>query len=94
MRKVCNFCDYFLILSANSEPQLKAISEAIAEDLAKDRIKSLALAEGQIKSGWVVLDYSGVIVHIFSQPMREFYSLERLWSEAKRMRVLKPRKKT
>lgn len=87
MRKVCNFCDYFLILSGSSKPHIKAISDAIEEDLEKDRIKSLAAAATQVESGWMTLDYFSVIVHIFYKPVREFYSLERLWQDARRLKI-------
>jgi len=87
MQKVCGFCDYFVILSATSNRQVNAIALAIEEDLASDRIKSLSRVSPNDESGWVVLDYSSVIVHIFYKPMREFYSLERLWSDAKRVRI-------
>ena len=89
MRKVSGFCDYFVILSANSLRQVNAIALAIEEDLAKTRIKSLSKASSSDESGWVVLDFVSVIVHIFYKPMREFYSLERLWSDAKRVRIPK-----
>ncbi len=87
MRKICTFCDYFVILSATSLKQVNAFAEAITEDLAKIRIKSLSKRDSHNDSGWVVLDYSSVIVHIFFKPLREFYSLERLWADAKRMRL-------
>ena len=89
MRKVCNFCDYFVILSAESLKQVNAFREAIEEDLAKDRIKSLSKLDSFDESGWVVLDFRDVVVHIFYKPLREFYSLERLWADAKRVRITK-----
>ena len=97
MRSVCNFCDYFVILSGASLRQVNATAQAIEEDLsrpcaqgrdlAKDRIKSLSKVNPNDKSGWVVLDLASVVAHIFYEPMREFYSLERLWSDAKRLRI-------
>ena len=91
MRRICSFCDYFVILSATSLRQVNAIAQAIEEDLAKHRIKSLSKVASNDESGWIVLDYSSVVAHIFYKPMREFYSLERLWSDAKRIRILKKR---
>jgi ribosome-associated protein len=82
MAKVSNFCDFFVILNGTSGRHIRAISEAIEEDLLKDRIKPLASGQSNEESGWVLLDFLSVIVHIFSQPMREFYSLERLWQDA------------
>ncbi len=93
MRKVCSFCDYFVILSATSLRQTNAIAQAIEEDLAGCRIRSLSKVCPNDESGWVVLDYSSVVAHIFYKPMREFYSLERLWSDAKRVRVPRAREK-
>jgi ribosome-associated protein len=89
MRKVCAFCDYFVISSGTSLRQVNAIAEAIRQDLEKDRIKSLSKVSADDESGWVVLDYTDVIAHIFYKPMREFYSLEHLWSDAKRVRLAK-----
>lgn len=89
MRPVAGFCDYFVIASANSLRQTNAISEAIQDDLARQRHKPLSEVSPHDESGWVVLDYSSVVVHIFSKPMREFYSLEHLWSDAKRVRLSK-----
>jgi ribosome-associated protein len=87
MRSVCSFCDYFVILSGASLRQVNATAQAINEVLAKDRIKSLSKVTANDESGWVVLDLASVVAHIFYEPTREFYSLERLWSDAKRVRI-------
>jgi ribosome-associated protein len=92
MRKVSNFCDYFVIMSATSLRQVNAFADAIQEDLAKERIKPLSKGSAYDNSGWMVLDFSFVIAHIFYEPKREFYSLERLWSDAKKVRILKRQK--
>ncbi len=87
MREVSTFCDYFVIMSGTSNRQVNAVAQAIQEDLNKDRIKSLSKVSGEDESGWVVLDYVSVVAHIFYKPMREFYSLEHLWSDAKKVRL-------
>ncbi len=87
MRGVSSFCDYFVILSGTSLRHINAIAQAIEEDLEKDRIKSLSKVSIPDESGWIALDFVSVVAHIFYKPMREFYSLERLWSDAKRVRV-------
>lgn len=89
MRAVCSFCDYFVILSVMSLRQANAIAQGIEEDLAKDRIKPLSKVNANDESGWIVLDFASVVTHVFYEPMREFYSLERLWSDAKRVRIQK-----
>jgi len=87
MQAVSSFCDYFVILSGESLRQVNSFAQGIEEDLAKLKIKSLSRVSPTDGSGWVVLDYVSVVVHIFYKPMREFYSLERLWSDARRLRV-------
>ncbi|HTZ11738.1 MAG TPA: ribosome silencing factor [Candidatus Margulisiibacteriota bacterium] len=87
MAKVSSFCDFFIILNGTSLRQVNAIAQAISEDLEKDGIKSLSKVSPTDESGWVVLDFVSVVVHIFYKPMREFYSLERLWADAKRVRA-------
>lgn len=87
MRGISSFCDYFVILSGTSLRQVNAIAQAIQEDLAKQRIKPLSKVSPNDESGWIVLDYASVVAHIFYKPTREFYSLERLWSDAKRVRI-------
>lgn len=89
MYSVSNFCDYFVILSGTSLRQINSIAQAILEDLEKDKIKSLSKVPANDESGWIVLDFASVVTHIFYQPLREFYALERLWSDAKKIRVPK-----
>lgn len=92
MQKVSTFCDYFVIASGTSNRHAATIAQAIEDDLAKDKIKSLSQINPNDESGWQVLDYVSVIAHVFFKPMREFYSLERLWSDAKKVRVPSSRK--
>ncbi|MCX5702826.1 MAG: ribosome silencing factor [Candidatus Omnitrophica bacterium] len=87
MRSVSSFCDYFVILACASLRQVNAVRQAIEDDLVKIRIKSLSKVASNDESGWIVLDFSSVVVHVFYKPTREFYSLERLWSDAKRVRI-------
>jgi len=87
IRKIAAFCDYFVIASATSMRQVNALARAITEDLDKDKIRPLSPLASNDESGWVVLDFSSVIAHIFYSPMRQFYGLERLWSDAKKVRV-------
>jgi ribosome-associated protein len=80
--------DYFVIISGDSIPQLKAISNFIMRKLKKQKIRLLHY-EGKPETGWILLDYGDVIVHIFSSEKREFYNLEYIWQEAKRIRLKK-----
>lgn len=82
LRDVSLIADYFIICSGTSDRQIKAISDDIVETLAREeRLKPLQV-EGQADSGWVLLDYGSVVVHIFSPAARDFYRLEKIWSQA------------
>jgi ribosome-associated protein len=80
-RPVSFLADYFVIATADNERQMKAIADEIQKQLKKDSILPLGV-EGAPDSGWLLLDYNGVIVHIFSSAMRDFYRLEELWDRA------------
>jgi ribosome-associated protein len=82
LRDVSLIADYFVICSGTSERQIKSISDEIHETLMREeRVKPLQ-TEGHPDSGWVLLDYGSVVVHIFSPEARDFYRLERIWSQA------------
>ena len=74
--------DYFVIASGGSERQLDAIADGIVEGLRNERMRPIG-REGTAASHWVLLDYGSVIVHIFTPPERDYYGLEKHWSEAK-----------
>jgi ribosome-associated protein len=86
LRKAAGFTDYFLIASGTNPRQIRAIADAIMEELAVDGAKP-AHVEGYDRSEWVLLDYFDFIVHIFAPETRAFYSLERLWGNAERIEV-------
>ncbi|MDQ2715807.1 MAG: ribosome silencing factor [Chloroflexota bacterium] len=79
---VTTIADYFVICSGNNSRQIQAIADAIREELGKQG-GNLLHREGVADSGWLLLDFGDVIVHIFGPKEREYYRLERLWSEAK-----------
>lgn len=86
LRKISSFADYFVICSGTSEPHLKAIGSEVREKLRGD-LGLTAPADGFPASQWVVLDYGGVIVHIFRPDKRAFYDLEALWRDAPEVAV-------
>ena len=81
VRKVASFADYFVIMSADSSRQIQGLEEDINRALKEENVRHYR-REGIPSSGWVVLDFSNVIVHIFVPEERSFYDLERLWSQA------------
>lgn len=76
-----SLADYFVICSGGSERQLNAIADGIDEELRSEGVRPIG-REGAPSAHWVLLDYGAVIIHIFAPPEREFYQLEKLWSEA------------
>ncbi|MHB0856646.1 MAG: ribosome silencing factor [Anaerolineae bacterium] len=75
--------DYFIIATGDSDRQLKAMSDAVVEQAkAEFSIAPLAV-EGTPVSGWMLIDYGGIVVHLFSPAQRERYDLETLWSDAR-----------
>ena len=84
IRKQSIIADYFVICSGDNERQIRAIVRGIRDGIDEQfRLDPMNRTnQAQETSGWVVLDYGGVVVHVFSPQMREFYRLERLWSEA------------
>jgi ribosome-associated protein len=83
VREISAFADYFIICSGTSDRQVRAIASHIQENSKKAGLIPLGV-EGKEKGQWLLLDYDDVIVHIFFEPTRAFYDLERLWSEASR----------
>jgi ribosome-associated protein len=80
------FAEYFLVCSGQSQPQLRAIAEAVEERLDR-KGRHLAHREGKSGAEWLLLDYGSFIVHIFSERAREYYNLERLWRNAERLDI-------
>ena len=81
LRPLATFADHFVIMSAASSRQIKALEEDLTEALEEAQAPRFH-REGSADSGWVLLDFSDVVVHIFAPEKREFYGLERLWSKA------------
>jgi len=78
---VCSFADYFVICSGDSERQIQAIYDEVGHTLKKEGILPHH-REGTVNSGWLLLDFGNVIVHIFAPLEREYYQLDKLWSRA------------
>ncbi len=85
MRKVANFCDYFVVSSGNTNRHVKAIAEGIGEGLDKLGIK-VRHKHGLQDASWVIFDLGDIVIHIFEEDMRKFYQLEHLWAEAKEVK--------
>ena len=79
---VSTIAEYFVICSGRSIRQTRAISDHLQMHCKKNGIHRPLGVEGEQEGSWILLDYDDVVVHIFLEPTRELYSLEKLWSEA------------
>jgi ribosome-associated protein len=83
MNGMSNVCDRFLIATCQSEPQMRAILTSLARVLRKNGVRPLGTDHYQ-GSRWAVMDLGELMVHLFEAEHRKFYSLERLWADAKK----------
>lgn len=81
LKSISSVCDYFVIASGEADVQVKAIARAIDDGLREVGYKPYH-REGESEGRWVLLDYIDVVVHIFYEPTRQFYALEKLWGDA------------
>ena len=82
LRSVLDYTDYFLVCSGNTGRQTKAIHDGILEGLKREHGLLPRRVEGSAQTGWILMDYMDVVVHIFTPETRDYYRLERLWGEA------------
>ncbi len=89
LRGLTYIADYFVICSGSNTPQIAAIADSIGEVLASAGARPSHI-EGGAEATWVLMDYGDVVVHIFEEQTRIYYSLEKLWSDAPRVPVVIP----
>lgn len=80
----CSFADYFVLCTGSSDRMLRALAEVVAET-AHQEGKKPARLEGHAVNGWILVDMGSVVAHILSPQRREYYDLEQLWKEAKKL---------
>lgn len=81
IRKMSSLADFFVITSGENERQIRAITRQLTEEIASRKLRP-SRTEGDAVSGWVLVDYGDVVVHVFSDELRGFYNLEELWQDA------------
>jgi ribosome-associated protein len=89
VRDLTSIADYFVICSGRSDRQVQSIAQGIEEHLGHAAISPLSI-EGASRGHWVLMDFSDVIVHIFYEPVRQFYDLDGLWGDAPRAELPEP----
>jgi len=91
VRELTSIADVFIICSGRANRQVSAIADHIVRELRKQKIKPLSV-EGAAEGQWVLIDYGYVVIHVFFESVRQFYDLEGLWSDARRIPVPVPPK--
>lgn len=86
LRNVSSATDYFVIASGTSDTHVRAVAEHVQEELRKEGVRAHHM-EGATGGRWVLIDYVDFVVHVFHPVLRDFYQLERLWSDAEVLRV-------
>ena len=80
--EISTLADFFILASAENVRQLDALEDAVEEDVRLEVNK-----EGESSSGWILMDYRDIVVHLFTKEQRAFYDLEKIWSDAKRTEI-------
>ena len=82
LKGVSDMTDYFLIASGTSDTHVRALGNAVLEDMKKEAGQMANHSEGLQQGRWVLLDYVDFVVHVFHPTLRNFYQIERLWADA------------
>jgi ribosome-associated protein len=85
LREIASFTEFFVIATGTNQRQVQAIADEISEQLKKQLRRRPVRVEGYNAAEWVLLDYGDFVVHLFDKKAREFYDLERLWRDARKV---------
>ncbi len=86
VKGITSFADYFIIVTGTSTTHMNGLADGVEEALQKMNV-TMKHMEGRSISGWLLLDYRDVIVHIFNAETRDYYALERIWNDATRLKL-------
>jgi ribosome-associated protein len=84
-----SIADYFIVCSGRSDRQVQSIAQGVEENAAEEGFRPFAV-EGAQRGHWALIDFSDVIVHVFYEPVREFYDLDGLWGHAPKAKLPEP----
>ena len=87
LREIASFTEFFVIASGTNQRQVQAVCDEINEQLKKQLNAKTVRIEGYNTGEWVLLDYGDFVVHVFNKEAREFYDLERLWRDARKVEI-------
>jgi ribosome silencing factor RsfS/YbeB/iojap len=86
VRKICDFADYMVIVSATSGRHAQSIANKVEEHLSREGRKPLGV-EGTRVAEWILVDFGDIVVHVMQSKVRDFYNLEKLWSDGKKVKL-------
>ena len=86
VRKITTLTDFFVLCTSESQPQTRAITDHIHQEMKKEAMKAWHI-EGYQKLNWVLVDFVNIVAHVFSKDAREYYEFERLWADGKITRI-------
>jgi ribosome-associated protein len=86
VRELTSITDYFIVTSGSSSRQVQTVAKYIVRRMREEGMKVYGM-EGEQQGHWVLIDYNDLVIHVFYQPVREFYDLEGLWAEAPRVEL-------
>ena len=84
VRELSQVTDYYLLVSGNSQPHVRALSDEVEAALRKEKLRPYRRS-GTAESGWIVLDYVDIVIHVMTRESRDYYQLEQLWNDAPRL---------
>ena len=86
LREISSFTDYFVVCSGHSDRQVQAIADSIVIQLKEDGFNPISV-EGYREGRWVVVDYGDVVIHVFMDALRDYYDIEQLWHDARKVPI-------
>ena len=86
VRKITTLTDFFVLCTSESQPQTRAITDHIHQEMKKEAMKAWHI-EGYQQLDWVLVDFVNIVAHVFSKDAREYYEFERLWADGKITRI-------
>lgn len=86
VRKITTLTDFFVLCTSESQPQTRAITDHIHQEMKKEAMKAWHI-EGYQQLDWVLIDFVNIVAHVFSKDAREYYEFERLWADGKITRI-------
>ena len=86
LKGLSSFTDYFVICSGHSDRQVQAIADSISIELKEEGFAPVSV-EGYREGRWIVVDYGDVVIHVFLDALRDYYDMEKLWFDAKKVPI-------